>query len=264
VLARKVLLDALSALEPYGDAFVLVGAQAIYLHTGDADLAVAEYTTDGDLAIGPSDLADTPLLADALRTANLQPGDQLGRWVSPEGVYVDLLVPEALAGPGRRGADLGPHGRLVARQAKGLEAALVDRSHRTLTALDPADRRSFETWVADPAALLVAKVHKIAERLGSPNRVRDKDALDVLRLLRAIDTAALAGPLNVLAQDELSASVTIEARSLFEVLFTTRNAEGVEMAVRAAGTDEDPETIAASTISLASDLLEIWRAANSA
>jgi hypothetical protein len=43
------LLDALVALEPHIDALVLVGAQAIYLHTGDADLAVAEYTTDADL-----------------------------------------------------------------------------------------------------------------------------------------------------------------------------------------------------------------------
>jgi hypothetical protein len=43
------LLDALVALEPHIDALVLVGAQATYLHTGDADLAVAEYTTDADL-----------------------------------------------------------------------------------------------------------------------------------------------------------------------------------------------------------------------
>ncbi len=50
-----------------------------------------------------------------------------GRWVSPDGVYVDLMVPDALAGPGSRGARLGPHGRRVARRAKGLEAALVDR-----------------------------------------------------------------------------------------------------------------------------------------
>lgn len=33
---------------------VVIGAQAIYLHAGPADLAVAEFTTDADLAIGPS------------------------------------------------------------------------------------------------------------------------------------------------------------------------------------------------------------------
>ena len=41
VLARRVLLDALEALDDQRDAVILVGAQAIYLHTGDADLAVA-------------------------------------------------------------------------------------------------------------------------------------------------------------------------------------------------------------------------------
>ena len=69
VLARKVLLDALSALESHLDALILVGAQAIYVHTGDADLALPEYTTDGDLAIAPEDLGDSPLLEDALRAA---------------------------------------------------------------------------------------------------------------------------------------------------------------------------------------------------
>ena len=39
VLARKVLLDALQALGEQRSAIVLVGAQAIYLHTGDAELA---------------------------------------------------------------------------------------------------------------------------------------------------------------------------------------------------------------------------------
>jgi len=53
VIARRVPLDALEALGPHRDATILVGAQAIYLHTGDADLAVAEYTTDADLALDP-------------------------------------------------------------------------------------------------------------------------------------------------------------------------------------------------------------------
>ena len=37
VIARRVLLDALEALGPHRDATILVGAQAIYLHTGDAE-----------------------------------------------------------------------------------------------------------------------------------------------------------------------------------------------------------------------------------
>ncbi len=45
VAARSVLLDALEALGHQRDAIVLVGAQAIYLHTGAIEFEVAEYTT---------------------------------------------------------------------------------------------------------------------------------------------------------------------------------------------------------------------------
>ena len=57
VRARRALLDALDALEPHLDAIVLVGAQAVYLHTADTELAVAEYTTHADLAVAPCRLA---------------------------------------------------------------------------------------------------------------------------------------------------------------------------------------------------------------
>jgi len=50
VLARSALLDALQALGPHLDALVLVGAQAVYLPTVDADLIVVPTTTDADLA----------------------------------------------------------------------------------------------------------------------------------------------------------------------------------------------------------------------
>ena len=54
VLARRVLLDALDALGSHRNAMVLVGAQAVYLRVGEGDLAVAPFTTDGDLAIDPT------------------------------------------------------------------------------------------------------------------------------------------------------------------------------------------------------------------
>lgn len=59
LLARRALLDALG---PHREATILVGAQAIYLHTGDAALAVAAYTTDADLAIDPALLDEIPPL----------------------------------------------------------------------------------------------------------------------------------------------------------------------------------------------------------
>jgi hypothetical protein len=141
VMARRALLDAPYAPRPHLDAVVLVGAQAIYMHTGDADLAVAEYTTDADLVLQPDAVADEPLLDEILRAGGFTPHEHPGRWLSTEGVYVDLMVPEALAGPGTRGARLGPHGKRAARRAKGLEAALVDRDMHTIKALDATDPR---------------------------------------------------------------------------------------------------------------------------
>lgn len=69
-VARSVLLDALDALNEQRDAIVLVGAQAIYLHTGDADIAVPAFTTDGDLVVEPSRLKDEPRLAEAMERAS--------------------------------------------------------------------------------------------------------------------------------------------------------------------------------------------------
>jgi hypothetical protein len=78
VKARKVLLDALDALKEHREALVLVGAQAVYVHTGDTDLSVAEYTTDADLSISPGDLADSPHIDDLLSNAHFRPGRNPG------------------------------------------------------------------------------------------------------------------------------------------------------------------------------------------
>ncbi len=255
VQARRVLLDATDALAEQLDAIVLVGAQAIYLHAGDADFAVAEFTTDADFSIGPSDLTDSPLLAELMTSGGFVPDQHPGAWLSPDGITVDLMVPEALAGTGSRGARLGPHGKRVARRAKGLEGALIDRDQMTISALDPADNRSVSILVAGPGALLVAKTHKIAERVQDSNRLRDKDALDVLRLLQATTTADMVGCLARLIDNEVSEQVTGEAISQLSPLFGDRSAPGVEMAVRAAGIGAGPETIAGSMTALVTDLL---------
>jgi len=151
VRARAALLDTLDALEPHLDALVLVGAQAIYLHTSDANLAVAQYTTDADFSVSPGELSDTPLLGDLLTARGFLPREHPGGWLSPDGIYVDVMVPEALAGPGSRGARLGPHGKRAARRAKGLEGAAVDRERSVITALDPSDDRAIEMWIAGPS-----------------------------------------------------------------------------------------------------------------
>jgi hypothetical protein len=255
VRARGALLDALDALEPHLDAIVLVGAQAVYLHTSDTELAVAEYTTDADLAVAPGDLADSPLIADALTARGFTPRVHPGGWLSPDGIYLDVMVPEALAGPGTRGARLGAHGKRAARRAKGLEATLIDRERRTVAAFDPSDTRQREIWIAGPTALIVAKLHKIGERVSANDRVRDKDALDLYRLLQAVPTERLADGVRRLRADELSRDTTDDALDTLRALFTRPGADGVEMTVRAAGDPEGSDIIRASTITLAGDLL---------
>ena len=85
VRARAALLDATGAMAEQIDALVVVGAQAIYLHTGDADLAVAEYTTDADFTIGPADLADSPLLAELLTARGFTTREHPGGWLNDRG-----------------------------------------------------------------------------------------------------------------------------------------------------------------------------------
>jgi hypothetical protein len=72
VEARRVLLDALTALAPHNPALVVAGAQAVYLRTGDGDVAVAPYTTDGDLAVDPTSLAPAPAIEATMTEAGFQ------------------------------------------------------------------------------------------------------------------------------------------------------------------------------------------------
>ena len=264
VAARHALLDALGALSEHLDSIVLVGAQAVYVHAGEADLAIAPFTTDGDLALDPRNLAATPLLELALHAANFRlETNQVGVWnrdVDINGtirtISVDLLIPESLSGPGRRAARIPPHAITVARRVNGLEGALVDRDVSTIGALDEEDSRQFVLSVAGPSALIVAKVHKILDRANSPDRLSDKDALDVYRLLRAVPTEVLAQRFSLLLADELSARVTEHALAEIPRMFGTRTSPGSQMAVRAAGLFDAGDTIAATIVVLTRELIE--------
>jgi hypothetical protein len=263
VAARCVLLDALEAIESHLSALVLVGAQAVYLHVGEADLAVAPYTTDGDLAIDPTRLEPEPLLEVSMELAGFKLlQGAVGIWqeqVDVEGVKrtigVDLLVPESLGGPGRRAARIPPHAKRTARKVTGLEGALVDRDLQKIGALDSADRRQFEVLVAGPAALIVAKVHKILDREREDDRMSDKDALDVYRLLRGVSTQDLAHRFRGLLSDPVSQETTDTTLMQLPRFFGRINAPGTQMAVRAAYPLENSEVLAASFVALMEDLL---------
>ena len=255
VRARTVLLDALSALGVQREAVILVGAQAIYLQVGEADLAVPVMTTDGDLTLDPRRLEDLPLIGAAMSEGGFKALRQPGAWQGRHGVQIDLMVPEGLSGrPGHRGADLGIHGRAAARQTRGLEAALVDREVRAVSSFEEEDHRVFHVAIAGPAALLVAKVTKISERIGTL-RVEDKDALDVLRLLRGTDTAWLAGRLAELRIDQIAGEVTEESIARLAQVFGWPDAPGCKMAARAAWPVVRSDEVIASCVALTADLL---------
>ncbi|NMF29707.1 GSU2403 family nucleotidyltransferase fold protein [Cellulosimicrobium aquatile] len=218
VAARGALLDALAALEGHRDQLVLVGAQAVYHHTGEADLNIPLMTTDADLAINASALADAPEIGGALRAAGFRAGVNPGHWIGAGEVAVDLMVVPHQANTAKstaRAARLAPHDPATARIARGLEPALVDHGVVQIAALDADDDRSFDVRVAGPSALLVAKTIKIAERLvqadTQPTRLKQKDALDVFRLLQAVETDVFADGLTKHRSDTFAGAVSREA-----------------------------------------------------
>jgi hypothetical protein len=262
-------LDALEALRDQRAAVIVIGAQAIYLHTGAIEIAVPEFTIDAELTIDPSRLRRTPDIESAMRAGLFERGKRVGAWVVRRNVAgvateveLDLMVPEAAGGPGRRAARLPGLGKGVARKARGLEAALVDKAMMTIRALDPSATRSCVADVAGPMALLIAKLHKIAERITAraQRRLDDKDALDNLRLKQATETPLLAATATRLLGTDVARDTTGEALRVLSDHVADARAAGPQMAARAAGVLMPASEVAQSCAALASDLLrEIGR-----
>ncbi len=135
---------------------------------------------------------------------------------------------------------------------------LVDADFMTLNALEPNDHRTFDIRVAGPAALLVAKMYKLNDRKGS-DRLSDKDALDVLRLLRGTSTEDMCRRMKNMQKDDRSVAPAAGAIKFMQDLFGRENAPGIQMAVRSAGMLANPEEIAVSCLLLATDLLNELR-----
>ena len=264
VRARSVLLDALTALAEHRDSVIVIGAQAIYLHTGAAPIAVAEATKDSDLAVDVRALRQDPLIDAAMEHAGffLNPvSRQPGAWMSPDGIPVDLMVPEAIAGgSSRRSAVHPPHNKRSMRRAIGLEGAVIDNAEMLIAPLSLDDHRRLKAKVAGPAALLVAKLHKVAERRETPNRLIDKDAHDIYRLLVAISTQQLADALRRLLIDDLAGDATKQGMVYLQELFAEGpGALGAQMAARAEEGVGDPEVAGQASSALAVDLLAAIR-----
>ncbi|MGN2642413.1 hypothetical protein ACTD5D_40825 [Nocardia takedensis] len=259
VKARTVLLDALDALTDQREAAIVVGAQAVYLHTGGLDIALAETTKDADIALDPGLLAPDPRIEAAMRGAGFFPSatGQPGSWVNAEGIPVDLMVPAAFTGTGSaRGGRIPPHDTKATRRCRGLEAALVDHRDMPVYALHPDDERVRTVKVAGPAALIVAKTHKISERLTEPHRLNDKDAHDIYRLFAAVLTEELRTGFVLLLTDQAGHDITTTALTLLAEHFADPEAIGTVMAGRAEEGVGNPETTTTALAILVTDLLD--------
>ena len=261
VVARTVLLDALEALGPHREAVVLVGAQAVYHHTETlpACLGVAAYTSDGDLGLDPSRLCDEPLIEEAMTAArfsrqhpdgrNAQPGMWWKRQIvggNDLAISVDLLVPAELAPGTRRSVLIPPHDRMALHRVAGLGVAMEDDTPGTIAAFDPAvDSRTMTVEVAGIPALLVAKAHKLGERLAEQrlDRLIDKDASDVIGLMLASDPYNVADTFDRLCHVDRVAEATRQGLDYLRQLFGRSSAPGIAMAIRALRGVRDPEEI---------------------
>lgn len=262
VAARQVLLDVFEDLTEQLNALVLVGAQAVYLQVGPSDFGVADFTTDADIALDADLLRGEPLLENALgerfRFAKTDDGDlQPGMWIRTVevdsksiDVPVDLLVPTGMAPTaGMRGARLGEHGNRAARKTVGLEAALIDNNVMSIGALEKEDDRVFEVRVAGPTALLIAKAHKIHDRIqlneSGSGRITNKDAGDVFRLMQTTQARAASETLTMLLGDERAAPAVSDGVSYLREQFGARRSPGVEMAIQAFGGSIPEERVVA-------------------
>lgn len=257
VKARSVLLTGLSALEPQREALTVIGAQAVLEHTYSLDKVPITLTTDADTSISPSIVDSSFDIGEAMLAAGfIQHKDRPGIWGLPEEggetVNFDILAPGAVAGPGRRGARITGQDRRAIGRADGLELSLLDREMRRIEAFDGSGR-TYDAYIAGPAALLCAKSYKLAERLaeadrGGRNRVKAKDASDVCRLMMVSNPAHVKGVFTEGERDPVIGPAIRKGRRYLEELFEADGA-GVWLAVRGFGADGSSEPIRGATTS---------------
>jgi hypothetical protein len=200
-------------------------------------------------------------LEQCLTGAGFTQSKQVGTWCASRptakgstNIEIDLLVPRVVSpGQGRRAANLPGHDKLAARIVNGLEGALIDCDPMALQAFEPSDSRIITINVAGAAALLIAKLHKIDDRQGSP-RLNAKDALDAFRLLRG-EIQDLTQRYQQLLNDSRTQNAAQKGITLLGDQFGTARSPGVTLLLQATGGLEDPSQMTASCVALAQELL---------
>jgi hypothetical protein len=230
--SRRLLIDTIRAFSAFADGLTVIGAHAVHVWVKDALGAIPmQATRDADVAVNPVFVTPDPKFLEVMEGIGVEPAlpDRPGIYgytaekelPLPERTTIDLIVPEAYAGPGRRAARIAGQERAASR-ATGLELTVWDRHLRTLAAIDdPAD--TVDAWVAGPAALLVAKAHKVHERLAQlasrPDRLRPKDSGDIALLMIVSQPGTVAEVMASQSAEhpEIAAVVSDAAKWLVEM-----------------------------------------------
>ena len=255
--AKSALFDAMRALGPHRDSVILVGAQAVYQHTGMMNLAVAEFTRDSDLVLDVSILADAPEISGLLRDAGFYQaiGANPGAWLNRKGIPVDLMTPFTLTGGGSRTADISPHMKETARRTPGLEAAIVDNKVMDIQSLE-VEAPALSMRVAGPSALMIAKAFKINDRKNSTSRLLDKDALDIYRLLVATEARDLIPVFVILLSDPITKATALAGvKFLSEIFILGEKPIGGVMVARALESIQDASVVSNAVRILMSEIL---------
>lgn len=126
-----------------------------------------------------------------------------------------------------------------------------------IASFDENDQRTFIASVAGPAALIVAKCYKLAERIQEdPRRVKAKDAYDVLRLLRGIGIDRLIAGFRAMEADAMARDSSRMGVEYLRSLFRRPGQQGSQLAAQAAEGFEDAETVRQSCAALTDRLVE--------
>ena len=112
--------------------------------------------------------------------------------------------------------------------------------------------------VAGAAALLVAKLHKLHDRVdrGALERLNDKDAADVVRLMQATSPVEVGTTLAQLRVHHLAGPATSAALGYLDELFGRRGRQGILMAARALRLALPEERVQALSVAYTGALLQ--------
>ena len=134
---------------------------------------------------------------------------------------------------------------------------MISRDPIVIADLGDGDDRAYSIHVARPAALLIAKTHKLAERLYANDLtgLSNKDAFDIFRLIRAVDSDELAADVVAIGKEPVAATVTHEAIIRFREMFETPDGTGTRLVAQHVEGLEDHDTIVASSTVLSQESL---------